>query len=377
MRRFDFPLLKEITFLDSGAGTLKPIPVINKIVEYYTEYPLNMHSIDSELGVKLYEKFIDARKTVADLVDAIPEEVIFTSGTTDGLNRLARMFETFINKGDKIVVSQYNHSSNATPWVALGKRTGAEVIFSDNLFDDIDEKTKIVAYSQINNSINQEIDPDELATKVEEMGALLVNDAAQAINSTKVSLDNSDVITISGTKIYGPTGVGALIIKKELLSLLKPTTYGGGAVVKYSENNIIFKDSIAAFEAGSLNAAGILGMAEGIKYMNKYDDFDRKKDLSEFAYNELKKLGNIKILSQPRDVNVLFTVEGYEAQDVVSYLGHRKIILRAGKHCALYIYDKIGVPGAIRMSFGLYNNEDDILKVIEAIKNGGDFIEGL
>lgn len=376
MRRFEFPLLEKTVFLDSGAGTLKPLPVIEEVVKYYRDYPINLHSIDSKLGSLVYEKFTDARKTVADLVDADVEEVIFTSGTTDGLNRVARMFEAFTKSGDNIVISSYNHSSNSAVWIEMARRTGATVIISDDLIKDINEKTKVVAYAQVNNTINTHTNPDEIFEKAASVGAVLVNDAAQAINSEKVSLENSDVITISGTKIYGPTGVGALIIRKPLLDLLTPSTSGGGAVAKYTEKEITWKDSISKFEAGSLNVAGILGMAAGIKYMLEYDDFDRKKDLSEYAFNKLNELGNIEFLSQPRDGNVIFRVKGHSSQDVVSYLGHRDIILRAGRHCALYLFDKLNIDDSIRMSFGLYNNTDDIDKAVEAIKNGGDFLDG-
>lgn len=376
MRRFDFPLLKETVFLDAGAGMLKPNPVIDEVVSYYRDYPINLHSIDSKLGVKVYDKYNNAKKIVGELVDADPSEIIFTSGTTDSLNRVARMFEKFVKKGDKIVVSSYNHSSNCVPWIKLAERTGAIVVFSKDLFSDIDESTKVVAYSQVNNTIHQHIDPDELADAVEKVGAVLVNDAAQAVNTTKVSLNNSDVIAFSGTKVYGPTGIGALVIKKELLGFLDPQTYGGGAHVKYNENEVIDKTGIEKFEAGTLHIAGIIGMAAGIEYMNEYDDFERKKDLSQYAHKLLSEVEGISFLSQPRDGNVIFRIEGKPSQDIVSYLGHRNVILRSGKQCALYLFDELGISDAIRMSFGLYNNEEDIEKAVELIKNGGDFLEG-
>lgn len=376
MRRFDFPLLEKTVFLDSGAGTLKPLPVIEEVVKYYRDYPINIHSIDSKLGSEVYKKFVEARKVVADLVDADVEEVIFTSGTTDGLNRVARMFEAFVKQGDKIVISKYNHSSNSAVWIEMANRVGAVVVLSEDLINDIDEKTKVVAYAQVNNTIKQDIDIDALVEKVSSVGGVLVNDAAQAVNSEKVSLENSDVIVFSGTKIYGPTGIGALIIRKPLLDLLTPATSGGGAVAKYTEKEVTWKTSVAKFEAGTLNIAGILGMAAGIKYMLEYDDFDRKKDLSEYAFNKLNELGNIEFFSQPRDGNVIFRVKGKASQDVVSYLGHRDIILRAGRHCALHLFDSMNIDDTIRMSFGLYNNEDDVDKAVEAIKNGGDFLEG-
>ena len=376
MRRFDFPLLEKTIYLDSGASMLKPLPVIEEMVSYYRDYPMNTHSMDSALGSKVYKLVNDARKEIAELVDATPDELIFTSGTTDGLNRLARMCEQFIKKGDKIVISKYNHASNVVPWIKLAERTGAITVLSDDLFKDIDKTTKVVAYSQVNNSIHDTIDPDELANKVESVGAVLVNDAAQAIVNEKVSLDNSDVIVFSATKIYGPTGIGALIIKKELLDMLQPVTFGGGAHANViSSTEVIDKDTIKKYEPGSPDGAGIIGFAAGVRYMKKYDDFERRKDLSEYAYNKLNQLGNIKFLSQPRDGNVLFQVEGIFSQDVVSYLGHRNIIVRGGRHCSHYLFNNINEAHSIRMSFGLYNNEEDIDKAVEAIKKGGNFVD--
>lgn len=376
MRRFDFPLLEKTIFLDSGAGTLKPLPVIEEIVEYYRDYPINLHSVDSFLGSKVLKKVQDARKTVADLVGASVEEVIFTSGTTDSLNRTAMMFESFVKKGDKIIISKYNHSSNAVPWINLAKRTGAILVHSFDLLKDIDEKTKVVAYSQVNNTFGNNINLDELANKVEEVGAVLVNDAAQAIISEKVSLDYSDVIVFSGTKMYGPTGIGVLIIKKELLQFLKPTTFGGGTIINYDQE-VQYKEGVAAFEAGTLNIAGIIGMAAGIRYMQEYDDFDRKDELIQYAFDQLNSLEKVMMLSKREDHNILFLVKGFSAQDVVSYLGHRNIILRAGKQCAIYHFNNSEVHEAIRISIGLYTNKDDIDTTVNMIKETKVFIDAI
>ncbi|NQZ66333.1 MAG: aminotransferase class V-fold PLP-dependent enzyme [Mycoplasmatales bacterium] len=379
MNRKDFPLLKDTIFLDSAAGSLKPLPVLDEIMEYYKEYPINTHSVDSLLGAKVMKKIIDAKKTVANLVDASSNEVIFTSGTTDSINRAALMFEAFIKKGDKIILSAYNHSSNSLPWILLAQRTGAEIVHSYNLINDIDKKTKIVAYSQVNNTLNNlknKINPVELYDKVKENGAILINDAAQAVVTENVSLNESDVIAFSGTKTYGPTGIGVLIIKKELLSLLKPVIVGGGTVIDY-DKEIHFKDGISKFEAGSLNVAGIIGMAAGIRYMKKYDNFEKKKIWAEYAHDQLSKLKKVEIISQKGDYNVHFRIKNYEPQDVVSFLGHRNIILRAGKHCATYLFNNMKIISSIRISFGLYTNKEDIDKLVKLIENTEVFIDAV
>lgn len=374
--RNDFPLLNKTTYLDSAAGYLKPNQVIEEISKFYREYPINPHSMDSGLGVQVYKKINEARELVSGLVEAFPEEVIFTSGTTDSLNKAALMFESFMKPGDKIIVSKYNHSSNSVPWIKLANRTNSEVIFSEDLISDIDEKTKIVAYAQMNNTLLQEINHDELFEKVRSVGAILVNDAAQAVTYEKVSLETCDVIAFSGNKIFGPTGIGALVIKKQLLDLLEPVISGGGSIVKYDEKNIINKDNIKKFEPGTINTAGVIGFGEAIKYFNNNKDIEHKNELARYAYTELSKMENVEIISKENAQIILFKIKGTPSQDVVSYLGHKNIILRAGRHCALYLFDSLKIDDTIRLSFGEYNNKDDIDKLIKELKDGGDFIGG-
>ena len=375
MNREDFSLLKEVIYLDSAASSLKPKQVINEIVKYYEHYPINAHSVDSKLGSIVIQKIKNTRELVSDLIDANLNEIIFTSGTTDSINRLTRMFEDFIKEDDEIVISSHNHTSNFIPWVQLAQRKKAKIIVSNDLLKDINKKTKIVAFAQMNNTISSKDDIDKIYNKVVEVGALLVNDAAQAITYEEVSFHNCDVIVFSGTKIYGPTGIGVLAIKKELLILLKPKFIGGGSVINYDEKEIIFKEGIKSFEGGTQNIAGIIGLGEAIKYFNKYDNIFKKQELSKYAFSELSKVDNIELISKKNDNIILFKIKNISSQDVVSYLGHRNIILRAGKHCAIYLFNKMNIVDSIRMSFGLYNIKKDIDDTIQAIKEGGDFID--
>ena len=379
MRRDDFPLLKKTIYLDSGAGTLKPLPVIAKVVDYYKNYPINNHSTDSKLGEIVIKKINQTRKIIANLVDCKMEEIIFTTGTTDGINKISRTLDHLVNKGDEIIISEYAHSSNAAPWIQLAKRNKAKIIMSNDIINDINQKTKIVAFAQINNSIHKENDIAAIYQKVKAFGGVLINDAAQAINSTKVTIKNADVIVFSGTKLYGPTGSGALIIKKEFLKTLKPEIVGGGSVMDFDANNIWLKPGFDGFEPGTLNVAGIIGMGAGIEYMVKYDDFNHKKKLVKYAFDKLSKIKDVQMISQRSDYNVLFKIKNIPAQDIVSYLGNRNIILRAGKQCALYLFSKNKYEESIRMSFGLYNEKSDIdttIKIIKKeLKKGGGFLD--
>ncbi|MCK5867560.1 MAG: aminotransferase class V-fold PLP-dependent enzyme [Mycoplasmataceae bacterium] len=373
--RNEFPLLKNTIYLDSAAAMLKPVSVIQVNSEILQEFPINPHSIDSALGSKLYAKLEEATKLIASFIDATKEEIIFTSGTTDSLNRVAQMFKIFLKKDDKIILSSGNHSSNATPWIEIAKQTGAKIVFSDDLISDIDSKTKIVSYAQVNNSLSQNIDKYDLYDKVKSVGAVLVNDAAQAINSEIVSLEDSDVVVFSGNKIYSPMGVGVLAINKELLEVLKPSFTGGGSVVSYDEESIRYKEGIRSFRAGTPNTAGIISMAKGIEFFKDNFNPTHLNNLYKYAYKELNKLDKITMISKYEDSIVLFKVNDHSSQDVVSFLGHRDIILRAGKHCAIYLFNKLNIDDSIRMSFGIYNTKKDIDAVVEIIKNEGDFID--
>ncbi|MCK5806940.1 MAG: aminotransferase class V-fold PLP-dependent enzyme [Mycoplasmataceae bacterium] len=373
--RNEFALLKKTIYLDSAAATLKPLSVIEAHSEVLQDLPINPHSIDSALGSELYAKLENARETVASFIQATKEEIIFTSGTTDSINKVALMFKAFLKEGDNIVLSSYNHSSNATPWIEVARQTGAKVIFSDDMISDINEKTKIVSYAQVNNSLAQKIDKYDLYDKVRSVGAVLVNDAAQAINSEIVSLDESDVVVFSGNKIYSPMGVGVLAINKDLLEVLKPSFTGGGTVISYNETEIKYKEGTRAFEPGTLNSAGIIAMAKGIEYFKDNFNPTNLDNMYKHAYKELNKLDNIEMISKYGDSIVLFKVKDHSSQDVVSYLGHRDMILRAGKHCAIYLFNKLKIDDSIRMSFGIYNTRKDIDAVVSAIKDGGDFLD--
>ena len=374
MNRKDFPLLEKIVYLDNAAGTLKPKQVVEEISNFYLQSPINPHSVDSSMGSIVKKKIINARKLTADLIDASTEEIIFTAGTTDSLNRTALMFKAFLKKGDEILISKYNHVSNIVPWIEVAKETKSKIVFSENIINDIRDNTKVVCYAQMNNTINQNINIKKLYEKVKKHNAVLVNDAAQAIFHEKASLQEADVIAFSGNKIYGPTGIGVLAIKKELLSLLKPATFGGGATGFMKGQDWKAKEGYRGFEAGTPNTAGILGLAKGIEYFNNIKE-NNEKEIANYAYDKLSKVKGIKIITKRGDLNTLFNYKNYNSQDIVSYLGHKGIILRSGLHCAKIITEIFDIKYSIRLSIAAYNNKTDIDKLIKELKNGGDFID--
>lgn len=377
MNREKFPILNKIVYLDSAAAGLKPLEVVKAVSDFYLEYPINSHSGDSRLGVLVADKINEARELVASLTKASAEEVIFTSGTTDSLNKIANMLAAQLSEGDEILLSYLNHSSNIIPWMEVAKKTKAKIIFSANIINDISDKTKIVAFAQANNTLNIELDMKAIKAKAESVGAIVINDAAQAIVHEEVSLTEADVIVFSGNKLYGPTGIGVLIVKKELLSTLKPSTFGGGAVAEITTSGWIGKDSYYKYEPGTQHAAGILGLGAAIKYLNTLGPSARKHEVevATYAYDQLSELEDISIYSNRGDLIIMFNLGNYSPQDVVSYLGHKDIILRAGEHCARLGSEINDFSASIRVSIAHYNTKEDIDKMISAIKAGGDFLD--
>ena len=375
----DFKFLENHIYLDSGAGSIKPKQVIDAIVDFYNNFPINIHSPNSAAGVVVMKKVIDTREKVAKLLDAKAEEVIFTSGTTDGMNRIANMLKDVLKEGDEIALTRYNHSSNTIVWLELAKATGAKIKVAEDIQDIINNKTKIVALAQVNNTIDKHVNMDDIYSKAKSVGAIVVNDAAQAILHEKVSLNNSDVIVFSGNKLYGPTGSGALVIKSSLLNELKPRYYGGGAVAKVNEDlTWVPKNSFWGYEAGTVNTAAIVGLGAAIDYFNELKAnglFEYETEIANYAHDQISKIKDIIVYSQRGDKAILFNIGKFNAQDIVSYLGHKNIILRSGNHCAKMLHDNGGDFSSIRVSLGAYNTKEDIDKLVEAINNGGDFLD--
>lgn len=378
MYRKDFPILKKYVYLDSTGSGLKPKQVVSAISQFYLQFPVNNHNLDSPLGIKIAQTIKKTRQQIASLVDGNENEVIFTSGATDSLNKIVNMFKTIIKLDDEIILSPYNHDSNLIPWIELCNEKKCKIVYAVDPVNAINAKTRIISYAQQNNTLQKYIDRKVLITKAHEKNIIVVNDAVQAIVHEKVSLKENDVIVLSGNKFYGPTGIGALIIKSNLLKQLNPSTFGGGAVNDIEKNCWISKQDISRFEPGTLNLAGICGWSAAIDYLknrNLYENHGYEIDLAKFAYDKLQEVSGIKIYSRRGDLNIMFNIKNYSSQDVTSYLGHRKIIVRGGIHCAHLLNKVVKVDDAIRVSIAFYNNKQDITDLVKTLHKGGDFLD--
>ncbi|QJB71290.1 aminotransferase class V-fold PLP-dependent enzyme [Mycoplasma sp. 1654_15] len=374
-----FPILKNITYLDSAALVQKPKSVIDAGVEFYTKFAVNSHSRNSKLGLINEEKIEIVRQKTAKLINSQTEEITFTSGTTESINLFVLMYKNFIKKNDEILLSSYNHTSNLIPWFNLAKEKKAKIVLSENIEKDINPKTKIISFSQKTNNINVEINIKKIKKLALKNKAIVVNDATQAINSQEVDFDDFDVVAFSSNKTYGPTGLGVLAIKKKLLNKLKPIKTGGGTVSTIvDETNWTYYENVNKFEAGTLNLAAIwefeksLDLIEevGIKKINL-----QLKKISNYLYDELSKIKDIKIYGQRGDSILLFNIKNVPAQDISSYLGHNNIFVRSGTFCAPLISNILKEDSFVRVSLAFYNNKKDIDVLIKYLKNYEGFLD--
>lgn len=377
--RNEFPMLQnDLVYLDSSALVQKPNSVINAINDFYTKYSISNRTSDSKLGILVNNKIEDTREKVAHLLNANKDEIIFNSGTTEGLNYIAQLLAPLINENEEILISKYNHSSHIIPWVEVAKIKKAKIIFSDNLINDINSNTKIIAFTQSNNNFQQKINIEDLSKKAKENQALIINDAAQAISHEEVNAKYFDAIAFSSNKFFGPTGLGILYIKKNLLTKIQSKKYGGGTVEKIEQNGEwTRKPSIIQHEAGTLNLSAIFGFYEALVFYESIDKQAMKKyleDLSIYACNKLQKVKDVVLLSKPKDFIILFEIKNISAQDISSYLGHKNIYVRSGYFCAQYLQYIHNNP-TIRISLHIYNNQRDIDILCDLLNNKEDFLD--
>ncbi|WP_215737829.1 cysteine desulfurase [Mesomycoplasma hyorhinis] len=374
-----FPILKTITYFDSAALVQKPLSVIRAGAEFYTKFAINNHSKNSKLGLIIEEKIATVRKKIAKLIQAQSDEIIFTSGTTESINLFALMIQSQIKANDEILLSKYNHTSNLIPWFNIAKATKAKIVLSNNLEKDINKKTKIIAYSQKTNNINIIFDQAKIYNLALKNKAIVVNDATQAINSQEVNFNYFDVVAFSTNKLYGPTGLGILAIKKPLLDTLEPIKTGGGTISTIIDSqNWNYYNNVNKFEAGTLNLSAIWEFENALNLIETIGIANIKnylKKLSFYLFDQLSQIENIQIYSKRGDSIILFNINNIPAQDISSYLGHNDIYVRSGTFCAPLISQILNQDSFVRVSLALYNDKKDVDKLVEYLKKYEGFLD--
>ena len=395
MNREDFPMLKkDIIYFDNGATSLKPQCVIDKMTDYYENYSANAHRGDYDISYKVDVEYENARDLVVDFINAkSKEEVIFTSGATESLNMIANGFFSFIAEpGDEILITTSEHASNVLPWFKLVTDYGCVVNFIplddnlhvtlDNVKKSITSKTKIIALAQITNVVGDVRPIKEITKFAHENNIFVVVDGAQSVPHMKVDVQDLDVdfLAFSAHKMLGPTGVGVLYGKKELLENLEPINLGGGMNDSFDNpNEVYLKDLPTRLEAGTPNIAGVIGLGEAIRYLQKIgmDNIqERERHLREYLVDKLVKIPHVDIINLEADSGIVaFNIDNIFSQDVAYFLNKYNICVRAGNHCAKILKNATGVSNSLRVSLYFYNTESEIDEFVELIKNKDKIME--
>ncbi len=385
----DFPMLKqELIYLDNGATTLKPKCVIDKMNEYYETYSANAHRGDYDISYKVDQEYENAREEVRKFINAKDKEsIVFTSGTTESLNMIASgFFKKFLEPNDEILITKSEHASNVLPWFRLQNECGALVkyipldenhyVTLENVKKSVTPKTKVIALAGITNVIGDERPMKEITAFAHQHNIFVVMDGAQSVPHRKTDVQDLDVdfLAFSGHKMCGPTGIGVLYGKKELLEELDPVNVGGGMNESFdSPDEIYYKELPTRLEAGTPNIAGAIGLGEAIRYLEKIgmDKIEeQEKKLRKYAIDQMIDIPHLDLINLEADGGILsFNVDGIFPQDVAYYLNKYKICVRAGNHCAKILKSEVGVKNSLRVSLYFYNTESDIDALVELLKD--------
>lgn len=384
----DFPMLdKNYIYLDNGATTFKPYSVINAMNKYYTEYTANAHRGDYSLSYKVDTEYEQARNKIAKFINAEREEVVFTSGATESINLIARgFFENNLEPGDEILITKTEHASNILPWFRLAQKKGAVInyieldetyhITLENVRKSITPNTKVIAIASITNVIGDERPIEEITRLAHANNIFVVVDGSQSVphKVTDVKKMDIDFLAFSGHKMCGPTGIGVLYGKKELLDNVEPLNLGGGMNESFdSEDEVFLKDLPYRLEAGTPNISGVIGLGYAVDYLSNVGmDFieQHEKYLKRYLIDKLVKIPYIDILNLESDSGIVaFNIDGIFSQDVAFFLNKYNVCVRAGNHCAKLVKNVTGVKNSIRVSLYFYNTESDIDDLIELLSN--------
>lgn len=398
--RKDFPMLENKTqqghsliYFDSAATTFKPYSVIKGGDEYYLNENANSHRGDYDLAFKVDQKVDEVRTKVAKFINANKEEVVFTSGTSMSINQVAFGYGMkYMTENDEILLTEAEHASNVLPWFKVKEMTHCKINYIplnkegrltvEAVKSAITKNTKIVALAQITNVLAFLADIKEIAKVVHEHGAILVVDGAQSVPHMKIDVKDldCDFLSFSAHKMCGPTGIGVLYGKYDLLRKTDPFMSGGGNNARFDMcGNVAFLEPPAKFEAGTMNLAGIYGLGAAIDYLNNLGMENIEKyeaELRKYAINKLKTLPNVIIYNENAEGSIItINVKDVFAQDEASYLNSKGICVRSGEHCAKILHEFLHTVATVRISFYFYNTKEEIDSLYEALKTGGDFLD--
>lgn len=390
--RSDFPILNRkvndhpLVYFDNAATSQTPQVVIDCIVDYYSNYNANIHRGVHSLSQEATDKYEQAREKIRAHFNAkFTREIIFTSGTTDGINLVAHGFSSFLKKGDELIVSALEHHSNIVPWQMLCEATGATLkvipindqgILEMEAYNELlSERTKLVFCNHVSNALGIINPIKEIIEKAHKAGAAVLIDGAQATPHIKLDVQELDVdfYVASAHKMCGPTGVGMLYGKEQWLSKLPPYQGGGEMIAEVTFEKTTYADLPHKFEAGTPNICGGIAFGAAIDYLNAigFDQIhDYEKELLDYGTAELKKIPGLKIYGETahKAAVISFNLQGIHPYDVGSIVDKLGVAVRTGHHCAQPIMDYFKIPGTVRASFAFYNTKQEIDTLVSAVK---------
>lgn len=390
--RADFPQIteKDMVYFDNAATSLKPNSVITAVTHYDHDLSANIHRgvyKEAYEATCLYE---EAREKVATFINATPQEIVFTRGGTSALNLVALSYGMQnVHSGDEIIVSELEHHSSLLPWQNVAIKTGAKLVFVpldsegritvDNFTSVLSNRTKVVALTYVSNVLGYITPITEIINLAHEKRVITVIDAAQAIQHMPIDVKalKCDFLAFSGHKMLGPTGIGILYGKSELLNAMEPLELGGDMNDNVNKFDAEWKDSPYKFEAGTMPIASVIGLGAAIDYWQSHDIIameDHVKRLRKYTYAQIKKIPGITIYNSTAETGLIaFNIEGVHAHDVSSYFAEQNVCLRAGHHCAQLVIKWLNIEACLRASLFFYNTFADCDRFIEAAKNAVRF----
>lgn len=397
--RQDFPILgeqvngKDLIYLDTSATSQTPLKVIEAMNDYYREYNSNVHRGVHTLGTKATDAYEKARMKVRSFINAKRfEEIVYTRGTTAAINLVARSFgDLVIESGDEIVVNEMEHHANIVPWQQLAKRKGAELVFIpleedgtialDNVEKAMSDKTKIVAITHVSNVLGTINDIKSIAEIAHAHNAYISVDGAQAVPHMAVDVQDLDVdfYAFSGHKMLGPTGIGILYGKAELLDKMEPIEYGGDMIDYVYKTESTWTDLPVKFEAGTPMIAEAVGLNAAIDYITELgldNIYQHEKELVRYAYDKMSAIEGIEIYGPGKDNRaglITFNLKGVHPHDLATALDSEGIAVRAGHHCAQPLMKWCKASSTARASFYIYNTIEEIDQFIESLEKTKEF----
>ncbi len=396
--RKDFPVLDELIngkpniFLDSGASAQKPLSVINRMNNVYSHEYANVHRGSYHLSEMITSDYEKARRTVQKFLNAKSEkEIVFTRSATEAINLVAATWgRKYLKPGDEILVSEAEHHANLVPWQALRDETGCTLkifkIADDGSFvweefaKNLNEKTKLVAVTGMSNVLGTVFPIQKIVKEAHKYGALVLVDACQYVvhQKTDVQEIDCDFLAFSGHKTYGPSGIGVLYGKYDILDSMPPYQYGGDMVAHVTYEKTTFDEPPARFEAGTPAIVEAIGLAEALEYMMKLGMENitaHEQELTDYAQQELAKIDGLKLVGTAKDKGGVFSfaLDGIHAQDMAFILDKEGVAVRTGHHCAEPLVNRMGYSSLVRATFGLYTTKEDIDALVKAIKKAKTF----